>query len=270
MIGYKLPIWRNNYPRSVTATLILWILLATPCWATTVIALIDGKQNRIILAADSMAVGVVEEESMQGVRLTDKTCKIFLLPGCAFAINGQIKNPALAFDVVDLASQACASKGSLRKKANEFVKVAQQPTAKLVQFIYDHDQKLFSEKLMAESQEILRVVFAGVQEGRASLFVRGFKVHEDATIEPVSQNIDEAKPGLMIAAIGFNDEIAQYAAAHHLGDTDLVVTAEKLVELEIAKHPDDVGEPISILEIDSAGQHWRKAGICGSGLLLSK
>jgi hypothetical protein len=69
---FKLAIRRNTYPRLITATQILWILSATPCWATTVIALIEGKQNRIVLTADSMAVGVVEKESMLGVRPTDE------------------------------------------------------------------------------------------------------------------------------------------------------------------------------------------------------
>ena len=241
--------------RSLTASLAaMAVTLPAPGNATTVVALLDQHHHRIVLADDGL-VGQYYAGTSQAA------CKLIVKPDCAFAMAGLLGKPKPYFSLQELGANACAVPGSLKEKADAFLTLASDPVNSLAQYLRENEPK-FYETFNGNGGEFVYVVFAGVQDGAPVAYARGFKIASDGSVNPVSHDITATGAGGFFA--GFNDHIAAYLKAHpNWAHKDSVATARKLIELEIAAHPDGVGQPISILTVDHKGkQKWVEAGAC--------
>ncbi|MGC2108377.1 MAG: hypothetical protein WA655_02605 [Candidatus Korobacteraceae bacterium] len=223
--------------------------------ATTVVALIDKRHHRVVLADDSLI-------GLYYAKTTQTTCKLIVKPGCAFAMAGFLAKPDPSFRLQDLGEAACELPGSLKDKADGFLTLAAEPVNSMAQYLRENEPQFYGDTFKRNGGEFVYLVFAGVDNGIPVAYERGFKIAGDGTVNPVSNDITPAGATGFFA--GFNDHIAAYLKAHpNWSHKDTVSTARKLVELEIAAHPDDVGPPISILTIDRKGKwKWVEAGVC--------
>lgn len=223
--------------------------------ATTVVALIDQRHHRVVLAVDGMV-----EQVYAGT--TDQQCKLVVQPACAFAMAGFLDKQQPHFNLQELGEAACQLPGSLKDKADGFARIAGEPVNSIAAYLRENEPKFYTDTFNRNGGEFAYVVFAGVENGTPVAYARGFKIAADGSIKPVASDITgEGATGFFA---GFNDRIAAYLKAHKKwahGNT--VALARKLVQLEIAAHPDAVGPPISILTVDRKGkQKWAQAGVC--------
>ena len=226
-----------------------------PAFATTLVALIDKHHHRIVLADDGQ-IGRYYSQT------TAKRCKLIVNPGCAFAMAGLLGKPKPYFRLQDLGEAACQISGSLKDKADGFLEIARDPVTSIVQYLRANEPQFYADTFNKNSGEFAYVVFAGTENGSPVAYARGFKIAGDGSVNAVS--VDVTMTGAAGFFAGFNDHIAAYLKAHpNWSHKGAVATARKLIELEIAAHPDGVGQPISILIVDRKGkQKWVHSGAC--------
>ena len=232
------------------------LLLSAPVLATTILALIDKKHHRVVLAGDSLLHYKLADASVA-------TCKLVAKPGCSFGMAGLLYKEYPAFQLKDLADQACSLDGDLLHRADAFLDIAREPVTAVAQYLRRNEPRFYSELLNSSGGEFVIVVFAGTQKGHSAIFARGFKLAPDGGIQPLSTDVTEDQEGVGYFA-GANQAIAAYVKANkNWQKMDKVAAARKFVQLEIDAHPTWVGPPISILTVNRLEQEkWVSKGVC--------
>jgi hypothetical protein len=236
-------------------TTIAVLLLSLPAWATTVVALIDKRHHRVVLADDSMLMHP-DGTSWAG-------CKLIVKPACAFAMAGFLDQPSPYFHLQDLGEAACQLQGTLKDQADGFLEIAKDPVTSIAQYLHDNEPQFYSDAFSKNGGEFSVVVFVGEEKGKPVAYARGFKVAADGSVSILSNDITGTGAAGFFA--GVTDHIAIYLKENpHWDRMDTVSLVRKLVDLEIAAHPDEVGPPVSILTVDRKGkQKWIDQGVCG-------
>jgi len=232
------------------------VLLSLPVHATTVVALLDRRHHRVVVAADSLLVYTVAQTSTQ-------TCKIVAKPGCTFAMAGLFSKEYPVFRLQELAEQACALPGDLQRKADGFLDIAKDPVMSVAQYLQQNEPQFYRELTTSNGGELVIVVFAGPQAGSPSTFARGYRLDAGGGITPLSMDVTESNNGEGFFG-GANGQIAEYVKAHpDWQKMDKIAAARKFVEVEIAAHPEWVGPPVSVMTINRLDQQkWVNAGVC--------
>ena len=240
------------------------LLFAVPVLATTVVALIDRRHHRAVVAADSLLTYTIAKTSTH-------TCKIVAKPGCTFGMAGLFHKQYPVFDLRDLAEEACGLAGDLCHKADGFLDIAKDPVMGVAQYIQQNERQFYGELTNSNGGEFVIVVFAGPEVGNPSIFARGYKLNPNGGVDPVSLDVTEENNGA-----GFfgeaNGQIAAYIKAHpNWQQGDKVAAARKFVQMEIAAHPEWVGPPISVVTINQLDQRkWASPGVCTASAATQK
>lgn len=232
------------------------LLLALPVPATTVVALLDRRHHRAVVAADSLLVFKLAQTSMQ-------TCKIIAKPGCTFAMAGLFYKEYPVFNLQEMAEQACGLPGDLRHKADGFLDIAKDPVMTVNQYLQQNEPQFYRELINSNGGELVIVVFAGTEAGNSAIFARGYKLNSNGGIDPVSLDVTEDNSGEGFFG-GATGEIAAYIKKHpNWQEGDKVKAARKFVQMEITAHPEWVGPPISLVTINPLDQQkWIDPGVC--------
>ena len=239
------------YVLCVTAVL----LLSVPGFGTTVVALIDKKHHRVVLAADSLL-------RLSYAGTTFQQCKIIRQPECTFAMAGLLNKGSPPLNLKDLGEAACGLPGDLRHKADGFMALAKEPVTTVADFLRVNEPQFYADTIASSGGELVMVAFAGAEKGNPSIFVRGFRIDTNGGLTPISYNV--VAPNDLGFFAGFTESIAAYIKANpQWTKMNRVSAARKFLQLEIAAHPEGVGRPVSILTIDKMGrQKWISPGLC--------
>jgi hypothetical protein len=232
------------------------LTLAVPVLATTVVALIDQRHHRVVVAADSLLLFKVAGTQTQ-------TCKIIAKPGCTFGMAGLFYKEYPVFHLQELAEQACGAPGDLRDKADAFLNVAKDPVADVAQYLRQREPDFYGWLTNSNGGELIMVVFAGTEAGIPSVFARGYKLDANGGLVPVSLDVSENNNGAGFFG-GANGQIASYLKAHpNWQEMDTVKAARQFVQMEVKAHPEWVGPPISVMTINRLDQQkWTNPGVC--------
>ncbi len=231
------------------------VLIAVPAFGTTVVALIDKKHHRVVLASDSLF-------RLTYAGTTFQECKIISQDGCSFAMAGLLNKKSPPLDIKELAEAACATPGDLNQKADAFMTQATDPVTTAADFLRANEPQFYGDIVTNNAGQLVMVAFAGAPKGNPSILVRGFKIDAKGGLTPLSYGV--VAPHDLGYFAGFTNNIAAYIKAHpqwvHM---DKVAAARMFLELEIAAHPEGVGPPVSILTIDKHNrQKWISPGLC--------
>jgi hypothetical protein len=222
--------------------------------ATSVVALIDNTNHRVVIAADCRV-------NRQLVSLSE--CKIIEEPGCTVAMAGLYEEKSTAFHLRQLADAACRYPGDLRAKAEAFLRFAKIPYQRAVRHIRDADPKDLSRTLENKPTE---VIFAGIQDGDVALIVRGLVADSSGKVSV--ERFESIAPSYVRAGyfLGLNGHIRAHVKSHpDWAKGDYIELAHRFVEMEVQEHPDLAGPPISELQIDKDGHvRWLAKGACDS------
>jgi hypothetical protein len=238
--------------KAVVPLLVCLLVFSVSLQATSIVALIDRANNRLVIAADCR----VDRDS--GSRLG---CKIITEPGCVAAIAGLYAEKSSGFELRALVRKACNDPGNLQSKAERFVEAARAPYEAAIRRIREASPQDFAMTIVNQPAE---VIFAGVQDGEVALVVRGFIADSEArvTVER-HDNVGPENSGLGYF-LGLNKEIRAYASSHpNWTKVGYPKAARRFVQLEIQGHPDLASHPISEVEIDGKGSvNWLSLGAC--------
>jgi hypothetical protein len=231
-------------------TLAVSVGVSQQCSPTTVLAITDVRNHRIILAADSLV--------RHRYAPAENRCKIHVVTSdCAFAMVGMYRHESPAFDLSELGEAACRSGGDLKQRADNFLATAFPKVAEVVRVLETTDPDYLKRY---EGKPIIEVLFAGQQEQRPAVFTRG-AILEDGVLKPEAISVPSERIHVFA---GVNGHIKTYLRSHPGWENEGDVTAAlRLISLEAAAHPDLVGLPISIGTVDSSGAfHWIERGKC--------
>jgi hypothetical protein len=228
------------------------LLLPTPANATSVVALIDNVNHRVVIAADCRV-------NRRLASLSE--CKIIEEPGCTVAIAGLYRENATAFNLRRLVDAACRYPGNLREKAEAFLRLSRKPYEAAVRHIRETDPSEFRRTIENRPTE---VIFAGLLKGHVTLLVRGFVSDPRGRITTERYESSDRPNSSIGYFVGLNGRIRE--GAKPFGQWERLGYAEaarRFVEMEISANPDLAGPPISELEIDERGTvHWIARGAC--------
>ena len=233
--------------------LISWILISPrPAEATSVVALIDKANHRVVIAADCR----VNRELV-----SHSECKIIEEPGCTVAIAGLYRENATAFSLRRFVDAACQYPGDLREKAEAFLRLSRISYEAAVRHIRETDPREFNRTIENRPTE---VIFAGFLKGHVRLFVRGFVADPQGKISSERYESSDTPNSSIGYFVGLNGHIRErvkpFSQWERLGYAE---AARRFVEMEISANPDLAGPPISELEIDDHGTvHWISRGAC--------
>jgi hypothetical protein len=241
--------------RTVLATVLLFgtvFLFSTLLHATSVVALMDRANQRLVIAADCRV--------SRGLR-TVSACKIIQEPGCTAAMAGLYEERNSDFHLTEYIRVACREPGDLRAKAEAFVRMARKPYEEVVARIRRGDPADFASTITNKPTE---VVFAGIQDGEIGLIVRGLVADSAGKIRV--ERLESTAPhfGRIGYFMGLNGHIRSYIQSHpEWAKEDYAKLAPRFVELEIEAHPDIAGLPVSALQINNKGEVvWLAKGAC--------
>ena len=227
-------------------------LFSTRLHATSVVALMDRANQRLVIAADcrvNRGLGTVS------------TCKIIQESGCTVAMAGLYEEGNSDFHLREYIRVACREPGDLRAKAEAFVRIARKPYEEAVTRIRKRDPSDFANTIANKPTE---VVFAGIQDGEIGLIVRGLVADSAGKIKV--ERFESTAPHFARIGyfMGLNGHIRSYIKSHpEWAKEDYAKLAPRFVELEIEAHPDIAGLPVSALQINNKGDVvWLAKGAC--------
>jgi hypothetical protein len=228
------------------------LILSTHLYATSVVALIDHQNQKLVIAADCRVSRGIQPVS---------ACKIIEEPGCTAAMAGLYEDITTAFHLRQLVRVACREPGDLRAKADAFLRISRRPYEQAVTGIRKEDPADFAKTIANKPTE---VIFAGIQDGEPGLIVRGLVADSNGKIRVERFESTAPSYGRIGYFIGLNGNIRSYIKSHpDWARDDYARLAPRFVELEIAAHPDLAGLPVSALQIDNKGDVvWLAKGAC--------
>jgi hypothetical protein len=227
-------------------------LFSTHLYATSVVALIDHANEKLVIAADCRV--------SRGLRPIS-ACKIIQEPGCTVAMAGLYEEMTTPFHLREFVRDACREPGDLRAKADAFLRISRRPYEQAVTGIRKGDPADFAKTIANKPTE---VIFAGIQNGELGLIVRGLVA--DSTGKIRVERFESTAPsyGRIGYFMGLNGHIRSYIKSHpNWAEDDYAKLAPRFVALEIEAHPDLAGLPVSALQIDNKGDVvWLTKGAC--------
>jgi hypothetical protein len=227
-------------------------LFSMHLYATSVVALIDHANQKLVVAADCRV-----SRGLQPV----SACKIIQEAGCTVAMAGLYEERNTDFHLREFVRDACREPGDLRAKADAFLRISRRPYEQAVTGIRKGDPADFAKTIANKPTE---VIFAGIQQGELGLIVRGLVADSNGKIRVERFESTAPSYGRIGYFIGLNGHIRSYMKSHpDWARDDYAKLAPKLVELEIEAHPDLAGLPVSALQIDNKGEVvWLAKGAC--------
>jgi hypothetical protein len=227
-------------------------LFSVHLYATSVVALIDHANEKLVIAADCRVSRGPHPVS---------ACKIIEEPGCTAAMAGLYEEMTAPFHLREFVRDACREPGDLRAKADAFLRISRRPYEKAVTGIRKANPADFAKTIANKPTE---VIFAGIQDGKLGLMVRGLVADSNGKIRVEQFESTAPSYGRMGYFIGLNGHIRSYLKSHpDWAKNDYAQLAPRFVELEIEAHPDLAGLPVSSLQIDNKGDVvWLAKGAC--------
>jgi hypothetical protein len=227
-------------------------LFSMHLYATSVVALLDHANQRLVIAADCRVSRGAHPVS---------ACKILQEPGCTAAMAGLYEEMTAPFHLRELVRDACREPGDLRAKADAFLRISLRSYEKAVTGIRKGNPEDFAKTIANKPTE---VIFAGIQDGEPGLIVRGLVADSNGKIRVERFESTAPSYGRMGYFIGLNGHIRSYLKSHpDWAKNDYAKLAPRFVELEIEAHPDLAGLPVSALQIDNKGEIvWLAKGAC--------
>jgi hypothetical protein len=171
------------------------------------------------------------------------------------------------FDLVTIGRDEMAKKGTIRVRVNRFANVTRVQLEKEMTNFRDKNPAIFAAQNIPETV-ISNAVFVGFENGRPKLFLRWFVlhiVHDKIVAEIKSRDCPgDCESGTAQVAMGFTDIIDHEIQIHPdiWEQRGFPEGIKYLIQAEAGAHPDDVGGPIAVLMIDSAGPRWIDYGSC--------
>jgi len=249
---------KTHVARCLALTLALLTFPLSRAGATAIVVV--RIPTGVFIGADSKMVtrGTGPEQPVSA-------CKIRQVGDVFVASSGTYRtyfsSEPVQFDAFSIAHDSLEGSGTIRERVAAFEKKVQPALSAAMQDMHDRLPADYAKYI--EGKAALEVAFVGIENGSSVVLVRQFMASASTSGQvAIATHRDDCPgdcPGGNLAAfLGLNEEMAAYAEAHahEIWKADIPQAIEQLIQLEIAKYPKFVGEPIDILRVESNGTTW--------------
>ncbi|MFA6150763.1 MAG: hypothetical protein WC716_05550 [Chitinophagaceae bacterium] len=236
---------------NILGCLMMIFITSQPCFATCIV--IMKQSDGIFIGADSRR-NIYDHQMKQSI--VDDYCKIHYAGNIYIAVAGysdeQMKNIALS----------AAQKSSSASEALNKCKIAIEKKLSETTETYRIKNKKGFEQRFAQSL-VGSVSFFSFINGKPELLTIHFSLVSSKSNKCIVKGDIDYSP---IVFLGVSDHILKVPeqnVAKFISDRDWPKMVKTLIELEAKEHPQWVGGPIDMLQLDAKGAHWvQKKGNC--------
>ncbi|HUI82427.1 MAG TPA: hypothetical protein VLY24_31110 [Bryobacteraceae bacterium] len=187
---------------------------------------------------------------------TTKVCKVGLVGGIAFAMDGNISTDA--FDAIAIARQTMQGdsivvrqRRSMADRIHDFNERISSELTRLVAPIRGYPE--YEQWLRGDY--IIGAIFAGAESGRLTVNVFRFMLNRDGSVVPRSMKPRSGPNGSSYFPAAFAEAIDDKYVYVEISEYGLRAAAERIVTAGIALAPDHVAEPVAVLELAANSNH---------------
>ena len=242
----------NSFRFSLLAFLCL--APAIPSTATSAIAL--RSRYRVVLAADSRAV--------YGAHRNGTECKLFEV-GNAYATVTGLAHYGNRYQAVDAVRDAYSRPGTFQQRVAAAAASLQRRLESLLAYLEGNNPsqyRLLVQQTSARS-DIVALAFAETVAGQPMLGIVELRRAGtgNALVAQTAICPGNCRQGDGLFYLGYWERIRPYVA--NAGQPRSVASAasiDRLIRMEINAHPNEVGAPINILELNASGARWLQNG----------
>jgi len=211
--------------------------------------------DRVVVGADSTSV---RSDTM--TRTEESYCKIGVGDGFFFALAGLYHNVETAFNPYMIIRDSSNLGLTIEKKVKRLEEMIEKPLTEILERLRRDSPLEYARRYQGGSA--LQIIFFGVEEGSTFMLAREF-VPTATILFPVQIIIfrykcpGDCENGEEIYKLGESEAIDRFLIKEpDFWKNNPVDAIRKLIELEIADRPLNVGPPIDILQIDKNGARW--------------
>jgi len=213
----------------------------------------------LILGADSKVI----RRSVNG-NSQHTVCKIGHINKVYWIAAGLLDVPNGTFSVDEIAMKNMARREDFAKREASFAEEIFKNLATLVPIAQRDDPVFFNQRVDAKGGwSIIEITFAEVGDvtplHKIEFHLSRIPNGGVRTTVPMEDLPDTINPSVSATFMGDYEAIRAQAANAAVGRPHDV---ERLIDMEIAANPAEVGPPISIVLIDKSGAHWISKGTC--------
>ena len=229
---------------------------------TTIVGI--RASNGIIIASDSLQKFIIPSTGPDAPAksIRESVCKIRQLGNIFYAISGSlVSNTKTGFDVDKVIAESFQKDADIADNASRFEKEIQKPLEEALENVKIEHPNYFEQSIY--SHDFIQILIAGIENNVPILVVLGITVvsslHEPVRIETNKYGCQGSTcpQELFLIAVGKHDVLDRYVYDNpNIWNTSLINAARRLVELEIADKPEDVGPPVDILFIGLSQIQW--------------
>ncbi|HKC14248.1 MAG TPA: hypothetical protein VKI41_19655 [Vicinamibacteria bacterium] len=221
---------------------------ATLHLGTAIVAI--RTEDVLVVAADSKTT------RLDAPDVSTNTCKIQEAAGVFFAVAGLRRSTDGAFDVPSLAARACRAPGTLGEKVAAFEEAMQVPLRAALVQIRDTAPDYYRGRERRHAA-FVEVAFFANEGGKPRFLVRDFRARESEqkvlSIEVGGAEL--SRPGF--ALLGEAREMGNFLEANPIVERmNPIEGARALLDRAATAHPETVGLPIDIVQLDGQAVRW--------------
>ncbi|HXB55389.1 MAG TPA: hypothetical protein VN461_11435 [Vicinamibacteria bacterium] len=224
-------------------------LPAAPLQLGTAIVAIR-TEDLLVVAADSKTT------RLDAPDVSTNTCKIQEAAGVFFAVAGLRRSTDGDFDVPSLAARACRASGNLDDKVASFEEAMQGPLKAALVQIRDTAPDYYRGRERRHAA-FVEVAFFANEAGKPRFLVRDFKARESEQ-KGLSIEVGGAElPSPGYALMGEAREMRNFLEANPIVDRmNPIEGARAVLDRAATAHPETVGLPIDIVQLDGRAVRW--------------
>jgi hypothetical protein len=238
--------------KTVSALMLFCVLVCGRSLGTELVMVVE--KNRIILAADSLVTDDPEHQSMRRCKIRQSGNDNYF-----YAVSGISSDHEIGFDSDSLFAKRRKNlhgAASLDAIGATFLSHLQEE----LEVIRKEAPNRYNDFVGQGHMESLFVVdtFGNTKEG----YVKDFNISNGRVVAtPAKSCINTVGPGVKRCTMSSEKSLAKNPV---VGPGDAVQGIHKIMDAAMKARPNDVGPPISILDIEPRGQpQWLEPGLCG-------
>lgn len=243
------------------AVLLALVMTSYEAKATSIIAV--WTPNSTYIAADSKMIHYENFDKNWTI------CKINAVNNVYWASAGITRDVGVGFSVKQLVDDAMSRDLPLEMKFKTFEEEAKTGLSIEMNGVYKAKPEIF--KTNFDHKDVLELVLSGFSNGANYLYFISFAAYFDPISGTVKilLNKETKCPCEDNAAFAFGAHLAIDAELRQTpgllhSSLESGDELKRLIGLEIARSPKDVGPPISVLEIQNGAPRWIDKGTCTS------
>lgn len=231
------------------------LLIAVSAQATTVLAVRNA--TRVVIGADSRfrVVGAGSKGPQSG-------CKIHATRGVVWSQVGYYANRETGFDVVAIGRRAFSADGTFDTRLQRVATTLTEPLHRALLALRKANPKEYDDDIGTP----LKIIAAGIDGQSPVLGVLQFGRGDSGLIEVRKYRCPGDCPGgTQYVSAGVHEEadrIVNSGPDAYFSQRGWSGGLRGLLEVEAAGHPDQVGAPFTIVEVNGGGVQWIERGAC--------